>query len=424
MFNEKLALSTSATGKKWLGQFTEPAEKKSAAALLDSLILLNEADIAEGIRAGVERLLESLPWPRRHIALYAEREFDSDLIYKSDLIANENGGYRHRAMRYEAAVKPIRGGKRVGSEGGVAYIISQMVENNKLLKNHPNPTNIRAKSSPVRTIVVVADLIGTGTRVCKMLDMFWRVKSVKSWVSLHYIKFSVVAAAGTPDGLAAVRNHRLKPEIFVERIIPTINRWPNQIIADEWRALMQKHGPQSGRGGVDRNGFLSNSALVAISSRIPNNTPAIIHKSAEKWKALYEGAAPLDLKWHFRLQTEDDVVMRAAEVRGVILSKDLDIQDKKLVLLLTLPYAILRGGKSEVIADNLGLPVRDTENIIEIAKNSALLTKGGRVTDAGQEILAANRRGAQTRPVAVGQKLPYYPTQLRVPRGGSSNASR
>jgi len=118
---------------------------------------------------------------------------------------------------------------RVGSEGTVAHLISQLVEKwPRLLKTHPGPRGIRAKSSPVAAIVIVTDLIGSGTRVNKMLDKFWKVPSVKSWVSRKWIELIVVAAAGTQAGITAVQSHRLRPTVIAEHIVPTIGTWKDR----------------------------------------------------------------------------------------------------------------------------------------------------------------------------------------------------
>ena len=88
----------------------------------------------------------------------------------------------------------------------------------------------------------MTDLIGTGTRVNRMLDKFWRVPSVKSWVSGKWIEFIVVAAAGTLEGTATVESHRLQPTIIAELVVPTIGTWKDQTLADQWRRLIAHYG--------------------------------------------------------------------------------------------------------------------------------------------------------------------------------------
>jgi hypothetical protein len=232
-------LSQSETGKAWLAQFRSGDDVTAAAKLLDAMLLLNDTEVADSIRDAIDILAEDWDGRGRSLALYAEREFDAATAFESEEITDDAGHVRLRAVRYTGPVKPTRGKMRVGSEGSIAHLISQLVERRPgLLKNHPGPKGIRAKSSPVGAIVIVSDLIGSGTRVKKMLDKFWKVPSVKSWVSGKRVEFIVVAAAGTLQGIASVQSHRLRPQVIAERIVPTIGTWKDQALANEWLRLI------------------------------------------------------------------------------------------------------------------------------------------------------------------------------------------
>ena len=414
----RVPLSRSETGKAWLAQFSSADDAKAASELLDALLLLNDTEIADAIRDGIDALVVEWEGRGRHLALYAEREFDSGTAFESEDIADAKGRLRRRAVSYCGPVKPTRGKMRVGSEGTVAHLISQLVEKwPRLLKNHPGPKGIRAKSSPVGAIVIVADLIGSGTRVDKMLDKFWRVPSVKSWVSGKRIKFIVVAAAGTQEGIDTVQSHRLQPTVIAEHVVPTIGLWKDQKLADEWRRLIAGYGPNSGRGGVAREGYGDSAALVALSSRIPNNTPAILRKSdGSKWKALYDGAAPADLRPHFRMLEDTERAKAAAEAIGIDLAEDLNAGDAKLVVLLSLPPKLLRRQDIIALAATTTMSRSEIEQMVKRAVETGLLTSQGRLTEAGQEILKANRRGDRRRSIIATNTEPYYPQTLRIPR--------
>jgi hypothetical protein len=415
----KVLLSQSETGNAWLAQFRSADDMKAAGKLLDAMLLLNDNDVADAIRDGIDELANDWQGRGRSLALYAEREFDSGEAYGSLDVPDATGRIRRRAVGYSGPVKPTRGKMRVGSEGTVAYLISQLVERwPKVLKNHPGPKGIRAKSSPVGAIVIVTDLIGSGTRANKMLDKFWKVPSVKSWVSGKWIEFIVIAAAGTPEGIATVKSHHVRPTVIAEQIVPTIGTWKDQALADEWRQLIAGYGPSQGRGGVARGGYADNAALVALSSRIPNNTPAIIHQSdGSSWRALYEGPAPADLRPHFRMRDEPEQVKQAAEAIGVELAPDLSANDAKLVVVLSAPLSLLRRQNIVAIAAATTLSRSEVERIILQAVADGLLTPKWQLTEAGQEILKANRRGDRRKSTIATNSKPYYPQKLRIPRG-------
>jgi hypothetical protein len=419
MTRATVPLSQSETGKAWLAQFPSADDMKAAGKLLDAMLLLSDTDVADAIRDGIEELAKEWDARGRSLALYAEREFDSGEAFGSLDVADAAGRIRRRAISYSGPVKPTRGKMRVGSEGTIAHLISQLVERwPKLLKNHPGPKGIRAKSSLVGAIAVVTDLIGSGTRVNKMLDKFWRVPSVKSWVSGKWIEFIVVAAAGTPEGIAVVESHRLRPTVIAQHIVPTIGTWKDRALANEWNSLIANHGPSSGRGGVAREGYSESAALVALSSRIPNNTPAIVHQShGTKWRALYEGAAPADLRPYFRMLDEAEQAKLAAEAIGIELAQDLNANDAKLVVILSAPPSLLRRQDIVAIAAATTLSRSEVERIIVLAVRSRLLTPKWRLTEAGQEILKANRRVDRRKSTIATNPEPYYPQNLRIPRG-------
>lgn len=412
-------LSQSETGKVWLAQFRSEGDVKAATKLLDAMLLLNDTDVADAIRDGINKLTEEWDGHGRSLALYAEREFDASVAFESEDVTDRKGVVRRRAVSYSGPVKPTRGKTRVGSEGSVAYLISQLVEKwPSLLKNHPGPKGIRSKSSPVGAIVIVTDLIGSGTRVNKMLDKFWRVPSVKSWVSGKWLEFIVVAAAGTLQGIATVRSHRLRPTVIAEHVVPTIGTWKDQTLAKEWLRLIATYGPRRGRGGVLPSGYANGGALVALSSRIPNNTPAIVHQSdGNNWRALYEGPAPADLRPAFRVLDPAEQVKAAADAIGVEIAKDLGADDGELVVVLSAPAPLLRRMDITGIAAITMLSRSVVERIVERALSGGLLTAEGHLTEAGQQILRANRRGDRRNSTIATNTEPYYPQSLRIPRG-------
>jgi hypothetical protein len=52
-------LSESETGKVWLAQFRSEDDAKAATKLLDAMLLLNDTDVADAIRDGI-----NMVWPR------------------------------------------------------------------------------------------------------------------------------------------------------------------------------------------------------------------------------------------------------------------------------------------------------------------------------------------------------------------------
>jgi hypothetical protein len=338
------------------------------------------------------------------------------------MVPDANGRLRRRSTgrKGPAPVKPVRGSGRVGSEGLVAFVISQAHETKpKSFMNHPGPDILRGKTSPAGSIGVVTDFIGSGSRVREMLDAFWAVPSVRSWVSRKWIDFKVIAAAATVAGVANVKRHRLRPQILFQHVAPTIVSFPDWRQAGEWLQLIERYGPDAGRG-ASHYGFGGNAALVAFNYRIPNNTAAILHRTHDSWRALYDGAAPDDLGPAFRLRTPNKVIGQAAVDCGVVIATDLPLEDAALVLILTLLRGRWRAGAEVALAERTGMAVPDIMDILARALKHGFVNGSGRLTDAGQAFLAAGRRSERERPVVATNPAPYYPLVLRTPRGPSS----
>jgi hypothetical protein len=417
--SDRKPLSSYPTSQSWLSRF-DPDDRKAAMAMLDSMLLLNEEQVSSAIRSQLYRIADSRHGKRKRIALYAEREFCGMPAFEIHDIPYDRGRIRRRAVgrKGPAPVKPMRGSGRVGSEGLVAFVISQAHETKpRSFMNHPGPDLIRGKTNPAGSIAVVTDFIGSGSRVRAMLDAFWAVPTVRSWVSRKLVDFKVIAAAATAYGANAVGRHRVRPEVSFQHVAPTVVDRPTQ--QGEWLRLIEKYGPESGRG-TGRQGFGNSLALIAFNYRIPNNTPSLIHQSRGQWKALYEGAAPEDLRPVFGLWTPAELVDRAAADTGVAIARDLPVKDAALVIILSLLRGRLRSGTEIELAERTGMSVPDVLDLLARAKKEHLFDTNGHLTELGQRLLADGRRSKRKRPLVTTNPEPYYPMALRVPRDSFS----
>ncbi len=411
-------LSSYPTAQAWLAQFDRSAtDRAAAAAMLDTMLLLNEEQVSAAIRSLLYRFADGRKGRHRRVALYAEREFPEREFFQSKTTFGEDGRAHSRAIGNVGPhpVKPVRGATRVGSEGFIASIISTVVESRRaIFLNNPGPDRIRGKTAPVGAIVIVTDFVGSGQRVRTILDAMWAVPTVKSWRSLNLIEFHIVSAAGTIKGITNVQHHHLKPSVMVEHIAPSLvgTGWRQE---SEWYDLIQRYGPIAGRD-AGRWGFGESGALIAFNYRLPNNTPAFLHQSSGEWRALYNGAAPDDLRSAFGLRSDNEAVAAAAAASGVALAPALTPQDATTILLLSLMRGRWRKGKELALAEGTGLPAPTVLEALRKAVKDGLLRVDGRLTDAGYAMVRAGRRAERKRPTIPTNPKPYYPKQLRAPR--------
>lgn len=345
-------LSASKPGRRWIKQFAK-GDQAAAAEMLDTLLLLNEEEVSATIRGLLQRFADERSGRRKRVALYVEREFPERLAFEVRSVRDAAGVFRRRAVGRSgpAALKPVRGSTRIGSEGLIAFIISQSAEAwPRVYANQPGPDRIRNANNPISVLAIVTDFVGSGTRICAMLDKFWNVPTVRSWVSRKWIEFMVVAAAGTSRGMENVRAHRLIPRLLVGHVAPTVFNVSDAKKRKAWRALIHKYGPANA-SKAKRYGFQRSGALIAFSYRIPNNTPLIFHKSEGRWHALYNGAAPHDLRAVFGLEAAVERIARAAATIGMKLAPDLSLADAKTVLALGAVRGRWRSGAEIAIGD-------------------------------------------------------------------------
>lgn len=409
-------LSQTAVGTAWMAQFAA-VDRADAASLIDAMLLLNEEQVATSIRSALDRIAEHPRHRKRRVALYAEREFDSAMIFEIKLVPDLRGRLRRRAVGYNGppAVKPVRGRARVGSEGFVSHLISQSAERwTKIFMNHPGPDRLRGKTAPAGEIVIVTDFLGSGTRVSTMLDKFWAVPTVRSWVSRGMMRFRVVAAAATSSALGKVRRHRLQPQVEAEWIAPTVTSTADYMTMLAWKRLIDKNGPQEGRG-TGRYGFGEEGALIAFNYRLPNNTPAMVHHGGSNgWQPLYVGSAPAELRSLFGVRSLDQAVLSAADANGVEFGEELTEEDRQAILVLSMLRGRWHRGAEVALASRTSLPVPTVLDILTRVLRAELITRSGRLTDKGYKFMESGRAGERKTPIIATSSLPYYPESLRI----------
>lgn len=415
-------LSETAVGQSWLAQFDIGADQAAAAAMLDAMLLLDQEEVAAAQRAGLASLQTQPPHrpsSKHRIGLYAEREFAESRIFTEELVNGRDGKQKMRSTgpKRVAPVAPRRGSSRVGSEGPTANVISQVIKSNsRIFTSHPGPEIIR--KTGVSIICIVTDLIGSGTRINKMLDLFWKSPSVRAWWRLGWLAFSIVSACGTRRGIEEVKRHKFKPEVKSEFSVPSIGDFESDLVA-RWTDIMTRYGPPSAIA-EDISGFKGSAALVAFTYGIPNNTPLILHGHEGGWKSLYQGAVPENSKRAFHPLSEEERAENALELAGHELDRSIGADLAVLHLVLSKIRGKWREGAEYELSERTGLTPEQVRIAINQACAMSLIAGDGHLTEAGQIEIKALRKPWR-RPDIPTNVNPYYPWQLRDPRVSSSN---
>lgn len=415
-----MPLSSTPFAQDWLDKFSE-AERPVAAQLVDAVLLVSH----QAFQRGLETLLDELAADRdaedldRPMALYAERA-----VMTQERMDPELGFPIVQALPYfPGAGKGRARGKgipaidpsepEVGSEGLIANFITgyERLHRHRAL-NHPGPDALR-KKRPSHT-VIVTDFIGSGERVWKMVDAFWRVATLRSWHSYGRIRFAVVAYSGTEDGLRRVRSHNAAPDVRVVQACPTVYTEFRGKAGSAIHDLCKVH-PQGHKSPL---GYDWGGALIAFAHGMPNNAPPILHSHANGWKPLFANRSALAADKHFPASVADELAEQAWNVLQIRAAEQFLTApaNRRWIETMLVLKAIQDGARTNArVSARARLPMADVEEIL-------IFTRVARWTDArnaltvlgGRELKRLQRRRARAAVLPTTEQPHYYPTQLRA----------
>jgi hypothetical protein len=417
------AFHRSQLAQDFLRQF-EAADQALAAQLVGHLRLVSQEELAASLRA---LILERARAGEGPIGLYAEREIRRTAGRPHRLFEQPLRGIRRAVGNGPLAVSPIRRyDQDVGSEGPIAQVISQLVRQHRtLFLSHPGPDQIRAKR--VRRFFVVTDLVGSGDRAWKYVESAWRVRSVRSWWSLGYLKFEVIAFSATEQGIARVESHNARPEVHYQLPCPTIHSTFNEDVAAAVSELCVNYDPVA-RSPVDSLGHQGTGALLVFANGAPNNVPRMLYAvgaRARRWVPLFPRRVAADVPGeHFGPRyTPEEIERRLTQMRQCVLASSpalhrapLSTQQYLLVL-----AALMRAPRTvESIARRSGLTLMEVRKLGAQLRLLQWITEEWRPTDAGMRQLEHARNLARqlhrrVRTAQPKEKPEYYPQSLRAP---------
>lgn len=392
-------------GQAWLEQFAE-ADRPMIRQLTDALALVSTQEFERALQRSIEKLVKVSSWP---VALYAARE-----VPPHSTLDFRNGG---------SGLNSVATGSDVGSEARVAHIVRQLcrAQQGRLLRQPSIESLLKHR---VHHVMVVDDLIGSGHRTWDYLDQLWNDPTTKSWWSYKKIRFTVVAYAGTAEGVRYVSSHPCKPEVEVHRYCPTLDGlpWPREqrrLAKQLCKRYSDKYALRSGH-----QGFRNTAALLVFEHGCPNNAPNIFWADSKNkrmaWQPLFPGRAlvtetasvfPAELA----TRTPVSILLNAGQARvaGALST----VIQRPLPQNIVITLALLGRGinRVEAIAHATSLGTGECKLLLETCIASGLVSPRRRLTEAG----AAELRGiAAAATPRIGRTLElgddcYYPKSLR-----------
>ncbi len=416
-------LSETEEGIEWIKQLRTD-DQFLGCNLLNAITLVNHEKFVASLR---QLIIDKSNSVNGMIALFAEREVKRGKNRVPHRLYKES--YRKKNRRAcGMGPQPVQPTKNfnltIGSEGIISWLISELcIEFPEKFICHPSPDQIRNKK--VRMFMLVTDLIGTGNRTCEYLESAWRVASIKSWKSLKYLSFSVIAYSGTNQGIRSVRHHNSNPTTDLVEPCPTIDSEFDKETSKRIKSLCIYYDPVD-HGYIESLGYKGSGALIAFSHGCPNNSPRILHKRRKNvWEPLFPKRRTSATRHIFgeksnpnELKKRLDRLHETRLAKGYWITK-VSKEGQKMLILLA---ALRRGPRfSEAIARKTGLTIPEIEIILGKAKKWGWVSEGLYLTKAGKGQLSHARKITGT-DVEIAEKNNemYFPELLRAPQIASS----
>jgi hypothetical protein len=385
-------------GGEWLLQFAVD-DREVARLALTSLTLISHSEFERGLTTTIEQAASSV---EGKVAVFATREWQDGVPYFAD-----------KATPTDAVAR----GSDLGSEARVAAIIRNLCRSrgDKLL-NHP--TLLEMETQKCRALLVVDDFVGSGERASEFLAAIWASPTIRSWSSLHLVRFLTVAYSATSRGRSAVEQSPTRPKVDIFRDCPTFDALP---LPAKVRRQIAKLFDRYGTSIWTARGYRGTGASLVFEHGCPDNCPGIFWDEAQAWKSMFPGRSVLSLEasaFPIEMARRDPTILMIGAgqprlARSGALTRRGPIGAAVLVVLAL----VAQGQRSRsTIGFATGYNARDVGRVLEKCLRWKFITPSFRLTPAG----AAELRHAKLLEPG-GKWIPplgsdeYYPMQLRGP---------
>ncbi len=414
-------LSKTEEGIEWISQLHED-DQSLGCKLLDTVTLVGQDEFVSNLR---QQIINNSNNINGKVALFAERELKrgKNKVYKLYKEPKRKKNRRAEGMGPQPVQPKINYDLKVGSEGLIAWLISDICRDNNKFISHPSPNQIRNKK--IRKFVLVTDIIGSGDRVLEYLESAWSVASIKSWKSLKYLSFVVIAYSGTELGIKRVKHHKTCPTINIIKPCPTIDTEFDKKTAIQIKSLCINYDPVD-KNQIDSLGHRGSGVLLAFAHGCPNNAPRILHKlKKNNWKPIFPKRVTTATRHIFGEKDNPNELKKRLErlhetrlANGHWLTQ-VTKEGQKIILLLA---ALRRGPRfSNAIARKTGLTIPEIEILLEQTKNWGWVSEKLYLTESGKTQLSHIRKITSSNVDTNDKnKVLYFPKSLRAPQNASS----
>lgn len=404
-------LSRTEEGQQWLRQFA-PEDQAMATLLLDSLILVDQADFERGM----EKALDD--FARAHsgkIALYSavERPEDRSKTFFPAAITVLN---KTRMPENYAAPSDT------GSEGYLWHFCRDYARKNRgQIFSHPGLEELRVNK--VRWIVCLDDIIGSGNRMKEFIEWLYEDKTIRSWHSFGWLKIAVISYACSSVGGKVFENNRIVSDVIsCQNLSYGRDIWSDQ----ERHAIEQLCHKYAKRYKLGQPlGYKEAFSTILFSHGSPNTNPSILYKSWNGWESLVSRIgrpAGLLKKTAGRGETQQDRLLKIlgqTRLTKPSLFQRMKPESRKLILFLS--CIAMRKRNEHVVSEMMGISCDTVKELRDKCLELGWVNEKSYITQIGKNALEAARKNKCTSEYELKVKEDFYfPMHLRSPAGSPS----
>lgn len=413
--------SETAEGRQWIENF-KPEERRAARLLLDSLQIISETTFRASLGQFLVDRVASLPRP---VVFFPIRELP--------------GSAKNKGADPQPAVVPSSGfglappaeplplsanyAAHPGSEGAVGNVLRDVLRDHRARLGLVEASSLaELRSRKPRTVVLVDDYCGSGSRANGYVEAWAQHRTIRSWHSLGLIRFHVFALAVSEQALTRLSKNKWIEQVHA--LQPAADFLTVPWLPDERRdieVLCRRYG----RNEQMALGFGNARGLLLFQHTVPNTLPMVLWQNEGPHKApfapMFRGrrmtpSQQLVLADYSLPVSASDI---ARSLRQTRLADALDRQPGFTARFVLLALgAAARGVRGTFrLSQVFSLPVASVEAIIQACQQLGLLDSDGRLTEPGwRELRRARRRSKEpTGPDLSlhGRGEPYYPYRLR-----------
>lgn len=381
--------------QKWLSQFAEE-DRPVAKLLLDSLVIISSH---EEIVKGVYEIIIN----------FKENNHEGPIAL---FVARENTGepYFSKEDKKPMAVAPRTG---IGSEGELAHLIRDIAKKDCTFLDHPSIKEMR--ESKCRWILIVDDIIGSGTRINKFVKWLFENRTLKSWWSLKYTKVAICAYYASEYGIKHLEKNKFISKIEKYRFQKRGRVFWNKEIKKRMFDLCKRYARYTSRPQF-AYGYNGAFTLVVFPHKCPNTNPAILWASKnDSWIALFGNRPELYIKRWKEKDLRD--LLKLLGEKGLsqsIVFSNLKREHQQLLLFLRCLSRKKR--KEYILSEMMELTIPQIRLLIYECQKYGLIDNQMYLTEEGKKLLKAAQKRVRSRAFHLEIKSDfYYPQSLRSP---------